>query len=212
MIDQTPPDHLLTGFHSRNSLPHLKREGATYFVTFRQAGTLPKELLIRFKKEREAILQRAVAEKRPLTWHEQKELFQWYSSRVDQYLDCGYGTCHLRRADVAALVAKALCYFAGQRYQLQAWVIMPNHVHAVVRPLPGYTLSQILHSWKSYTAHEINSLLRRKESPFWQKESYDHLIRDEDDLLHCYSYTVMNPVKAGLCSVPEAWPWSSAHA
>jgi hypothetical protein len=120
MIDQTPPDHLLTGFHSRNSLPHLKREGATYFVTFRQAGTLPKELLIRFKKEREAILQRAVAEKRPLTWHEQKELFQWYSSRVDQYLDCGYGTCHLRRADVAALVAKALCYFAGQRYQLQS--------------------------------------------------------------------------------------------
>jgi hypothetical protein len=82
-------EHLVAGLHSRGSLPHLKREGGTYFVTFRQAGTLPKEVLLRFKQEREAILQQAEAAKRPLTWHEQEELFRWYSSRVDKHLDAG---------------------------------------------------------------------------------------------------------------------------
>src|ERR1041385_5838825 len=63
------PNHLIAGFHSRGALPHLKREGGTYFVTFRQAGTLPRDVLLRFKQERDAILAQAEAAKRPLTWH-----------------------------------------------------------------------------------------------------------------------------------------------
>ncbi|MBI4327412.1 MAG: hypothetical protein HY674_19435, partial [Chloroflexi bacterium] len=72
MADTERPNHLVSGFHSRGVLPHLKREGGTYFVTFRQAGTLPKEVLLRLKQERDAILQQAEAAKRPLTWHEQE--------------------------------------------------------------------------------------------------------------------------------------------
>src|SRR5207244_9668222 len=102
------PNHLIAGFHSRGVLPHLKREGGTYFVTFRQAGTLPKEVLLRFKQERAAIIQHALAAKRSLTWHEQEELFRWYSSRVDKYLDTGQGTCHLRDPEHANLVAGAI--------------------------------------------------------------------------------------------------------
>ena len=71
-----PPDPLLSGFHFRGVLPHLKREGGTYFVTFRQAGTLPQSVLLRFKQERDVILRQATAAKRPLNWHEQEELFQ----------------------------------------------------------------------------------------------------------------------------------------
>ncbi len=205
------PNPLVSGFHSRGVLPHLKREGGTYFVTFRQAGTLPKEVLLRFKQERDLILQQAMAAKRPLTWHQQEELFRWYSSRMDNYLDAGLGECYLHTPELADLVAGAILYFECKRYELRAWVVMPNHAHVVLWPMPGFTLSDILHSWKSYTSHEINKRLPTKVVPFWQSESYEHLIRDEEDLRRCRHYTLVNPVNAGLCSRPEDWKWSSGH-
>ena len=208
---QERPDPLVSGFHFRGVLPHLKREGGTYFVTFRQTGTLPREVLLRFKQEREAILQQAMVAKRPLTWHEQEELFRWYSSRVDKYLDAGHGVCYLRNPELADLVAGAIRFFAGQRYELRAWVVMPNHAHVVVWPMLGHTLSDILHSWKSYTSHEINKRLPTKVVPFWQSESYEHLIRDDEDLNRCCQYTLRNPVTARLCAGPEDWKWSSGH-
>ena len=211
MNHSQPNRHLLAGLHARGGLPHLKREGGTYFVTFRQAGTLPRDVLLRFKGERETILKHAEAAKRSLTWHEREALFRWYSQRVDKYLDAGHGTCHLRDPALADIVGAAIPFFEGQRYDIPAWVVMPNHAHAVVRPLPGHTLSDILHSWKSFTSHEINKRLPEKVVPFWQAESFDHLIRGDDDLHGCCRYTVMNPVDAGLCPRPEDWKWSSAY-
>ena len=202
---------LVSGLHFRGVLPHLKREGGAYFVTFRQAGTLPREMLRQFKAERESILEHALAAKRPLTYHEQQELFHWYSERVDGYLDCGHGECHLRRPELADVVAAALRFFDGQRYELRSWVVMPNHAHVVLWPKHGHTLSEILHSWKSYTVHEINKLLPNKVVPFWQRESYDHLIREDDELHRFINYTHMNPVKAGLCGQPQLWRRSSAY-
>jgi REP element-mobilizing transposase RayT len=204
-------DHLRAGFHWRNSLPHLKREGATYFVTFRLEGALPAVVLKRFKQERDAILAQSLAAKRPLTWVEQEELFRWYSTRVDNYLDASHGECFLRDPEIADVVAGAIRHFSGKRYELHAWVIMPNHVHAVLRPLGMYTLSALLHSWKSFTASEANRRLHRAGQPFWQTESYDHLIRDDADLHRCCHYTTMNPVNARFCVHPEAWVWSSAY-
>ncbi len=212
--DVIPPDtnrHLTAGFHHRDHLPHLKREGASYFVTFRLAGTLPREVLTQLKQEREAILAQAQAARRPLSWHEQEELFRWYSSRVDRYLDAGHGGCCLRQPEIAALVADALRFHAGQRFELSAWVVMPNHVHVMVRPLPGWTLSQILQSWKGFTAHAANDRLGRQGQAFWQPESFDHLVRDDEDLHRCCHYTTMNPVNAGLCARPEDWRWNSLY-
>ncbi|MBM3839976.1 MAG: transposase [Verrucomicrobia bacterium] len=204
-------DNLRAGFHSRGVLPHLKRESTSYFVTFRLAGTLPREVLLKFKAEREAIIQNARSAKRPLTWLEQEELFRWYSSRVDKYLDAGQGDCWLMRSEIGELMAGALTFHLGTRFDLSAWVVMPNHVHVVVRPHPGWTLSKILQSWKGFTAREANHLLNRTGTRFWQVESYDHLIRDDEDLYRCCHYTTMNPVTAGLCSRPEDWLLSSAH-
>ena len=90
------------------------------------------------------MLRQAEVAKRPLTWQEQKELFNWYAERVDAYLDTGRGDCWLQRPEVAAMVAGALRHFEGQRYSLSAWVVMPNHVHAVLRPESPHTLSEIL--------------------------------------------------------------------
>ena len=204
------PNHLVSGFHTRNTLPHLKRDGGAYFVTFRLADTLPAELIERLKRERDTILQQALTAKRPLTWPEQEGLFRWYSARVDAYLDAGHGECLLKRRDLAELVANALRYFEGQRYELRSWVVMPNHVHAVVGPKPPQTLTKILHSWKSFTASEANKILKRANRHFWQTESYDHLVRDDADLARCCEYTTRNPVSARLCERPEDWEWSSA--
>ncbi len=204
------PRRLTAGFHSRDHLPHLKREGSSYFVTFRLAGTLPASVLQKFREEREQILQHALAAKRPLTWREQEELFRWYSARVDAYLDAGHGDCFLRQPEIAKVVAEALKFFDGQRYDLRSWVIMPNHVHVVVWPRQTETLSRILHSWKSFTSKAANKFLGRS-GIFWQTESYDHLIRDDDDRLRCAAYTVNNPVSARLCTRPEDWQWSSAY-
>jgi REP element-mobilizing transposase RayT len=207
-----PPDPHLSGLHSRGVLPHLKRDGATYFITFREAGSLPKGKLAQLKAEREAVIAQARAANHPLTWTEEKELFKWYSERVDRHLDEGHGVCYLRDAKRAKLVAEAIRHFDRERYELRAWVVMPNHAHAVVRPKTPYTLGEILHSWKSYTSHELQKVLPIKVVPFWQNESYDHLIRDDDDLYYLCRYTIMNPVNARLCARPEDWTWSSASA
>jgi (E)-4-hydroxy-3-methylbut-2-enyl-diphosphate synthase len=79
---------------------------------------------------------------------------------------------------------------------------MPNHVHAVLRPAEGELLEKILHSWKSFTAHEINRRLGTSGA-VWQKESYDHLVRDGEDLRNQVGYVMRNPVKAGLGD----WEW-----
>lgn len=205
------PDPLVSGLHSRGALPHLKREGTSYFVTFRLAGTFPRQVLLQLKREREAILDKAKAHNRPLTWEQQKELFNWYAEKVDAYLDSGNGECWLNRTEIAELTANALQFFDKRRYTLHAWVVMPNHVHVVVHPEPPHTLSAILKSWKSYTAVHGNRLLKREGKPFWQSESYDHCCRDDDDRAQCCAYTTMNPVNAGLCVRPQDWPWSSTH-
>ncbi len=205
------PSPHVSGLHSRGYLPHLKREGGTYFVTFRLHGTLPREVLADLKRERDIILHQAEAAKRPLTRSEHEELFIWYANRVDRILDEGsHGHRWLAEPEIARLVTRALNYFNGKRYTLKAYVVMSNHVHAVVRPETSHTLSSTLHSWKSFTASEANQILNRVGERFWQKESFDHLCRDDDDLARCIRYTINNPVKANLCQTREEWPWSSA--
>jgi len=107
---------------------------------------------------------------------------------------------------VAEMVRDALLHFQGDRYDLAAWCIMPNHVHVIVRPMRGYTLSEVLHTWKSFTAQRANRVLHR-EGKFWQSESYDHVIRNEQDLRNQVRYVLENPKKAGL----KSWPWVDAR-
>ena len=209
--DSTLPSLLVSGLHFRGQLPHLKKEGAVYFVTFRLNDSLPAHEIARLKHERSVIVEQARAAKRPLTWHEEQKLVGWYCDKVETLLNAGKGACWMSRTDVADLIASALKFFVGQRYELRAWVVMPNHVHATVWPLAGHTLSEILHSWKSYTSKEANKLLHRVGEPFWQKESFDHWIRDDAERAQLVAYVENNPVKAGLCKRPEDWKWSSAH-
>jgi REP element-mobilizing transposase RayT len=125
------------------------------------------------------------------------------------YLDAGYGSCSLREEHIAQLVEEALLHFDGQRYRLLAWVIMPNHVHVLTEVLPGHPLAEIVHSWKSFTAKEANTILGRSGA-FWQPEYFDRFIRDEQHLANAIRYIHDNPVKARLVGRAEEWPYSSA--
>jgi len=206
-----PSNPLVAGLHFRGKLPHLKKEGAVYFVTLRLGNSLPAHEIARLKHERRAVLDQARAAKSPLTWHEEEQLLAWYCDKVEALLDAGRGACWLGKPEIAKLVTDTLNHFAGQRYELRAWVVMPNHVHAVVWPMPGHTLSSILHSWKSFTSRRANKILNRTGEQFWQTESFDHLIRNPEEQVRLVQYVENNPVKAGFCQRPEDWQWSSAY-
>jgi len=183
-------------------LPHWTRDEAIYAVTFRLADSLPKHVLEQWLFEREDIVNTAKQMGRPLASHELIRLEKLHSEKIENYLDAGHGKCWLKEDNVAEIVATALQHFNGERYTLYAWCVMPNHVHVVLRPHPNYPLSEILHSWKSFSAKKANTVLGRK-GEFWRQEYYDHLIRDEQDFAHAIEYVLDNPAKAGL----KNWKW-----
>jgi Rad3-related DNA helicase/REP element-mobilizing transposase RayT len=195
-----------TGLRIRQGayLPHWTKESAIFSVTFRLADSLPQSVLEDWRSERDEIIKRAEQMRRPLSESECRRLDYLFSEKVDRYLDFGHGSCVLGEPEIAKIVVGALRHFDGQRYGLLAWCVMPNHVHVVLQPLPGHSLEKILHSWKSFTAHEVKKFLEQdEETAFWQPEYYDHLIRDEADLEHSIHYVWTNPEKAGL----KEWHW-----
>ncbi len=175
---------------SRGYLPHWELDGATYFVTFRLAGSLPKEALEQLRTEMKNV--RGC----------ESEIEFEEIMKIDRLLDSGFGTPHLSNPEIAKIVKTALLYFKDERYDLYAYCIMPNHVHTVFRPLPPHTLAKILHSWKSYSANQANAELGLAGA-FWQKETFDRIIRDEDEFYKTIAYVMDNPAKAGLTK----WPW-----
>jgi REP element-mobilizing transposase RayT len=194
-------------------LPHWTRDGAWYSVTFRLWDSLPQHVIESWLFERKNIVKTAKQMERPLSEHEERRLAHLFSDKIDRYLDAGYGSCYMNDTRVAKTVADAIRHFEGERYNLAAWCVMPNHVHVVLQPyadtgktggtpVPLSELPEILHSWKSFTAKEANKLLRRS-GDFWQAEYYDHLIRDIADFRHAIRYVLNNPIKARL----KNWKW-----
>lgn len=203
---------LNTGIHSRGYLPHVKREGASYFVTFRLVDSLPKEKLLEFEREKAGRLRRLEDFKRrgEKLLDSLEEINRDFRRQIERYLDQGAGACHLRRPKIADLVAATLRHFHDQRYLLREWVVMPNHVHVLFWPMPNHVVSEILKSWKQFSSRRAKELLGLGPGPFWQPEPYDHWIRNDDEHARITRYIRNNPVKAGLCKCPEDWRWSSA--
>ena len=187
---------------NRGRLPHWEGEGATYFVTFRLADSLPKTVLDRIESERQAIIRTANQLHRPLSPDERRKLQHFSTPIIEQFLDSGSGRCHLKNPVLAQQSADTLRRFHEQRYRLFAWCIMPNHVHVVFKIFPGNNLPGVIHSWKSFTAKSANRVLGLRGT-FWQREYYDHLIRNEAELERAISYVAKNPEKANL----KNWKW-----
>jgi putative DNA methylase len=93
-------------------------------------------------------------------------------------------------------------------YDLLAWVVMPNHVHVILKP--HQKLPEILRWLKTATAVRANNIVGRTGQPFWQREYFDRWIRTSKELASVTAYVETNPVKAGFVGCVEDWPWSSA--
>jgi REP element-mobilizing transposase RayT len=128
---------------------------------------------------------------------------------LDKYEDAGYGQCYLRDDRAAEIVRDALFYYDQVKYEVISWCIMPNHVHVLISLLKVVSLSEILHSWRSFSSNEINKLFNRK-GQLWMPEYFDRYIRDERHFDNVVNYIHNNPVKAGLVDDPTHYRWSSA--
>src|SRR5262245_47946577 len=177
-------EHCHRSWHSRGYIPHFDSPGEVQMITYRLADALPADVV------REDLEDHDSARRK----------------RLERYLDAGHGSCLLRRPEIASLVVENWLYFDRSRYRLCAWVVMPNHVHVLIDVIPGYQVSRIVHSWKSYTAKKIG------RGRVWQPDYWDRAIRSEYHFNSAVEYIISNPVVAGLVDVPENWRWSSARA
>ena len=174
-------------------LPHWRQEGVTYFVTFRTVDSLPQEKLKQWQLEKERWLHEHTE---PYDGKAKREFYEKFPERLQHWLDQGYGECVLKDQDCKKIVEEALRHFDGQRYDLDEFVVMPNHIHVLVTPKAGHELSEILHSWKSFTATEINKRIGRSGA-FWQKESFDHIVRNPDQVEKIRQYIKEHPAYSG---------------
>ena len=212
---------------SRRNLPHWRRDGAIYWVTFRLADSLPQARLAQLRGEKEEWLQQ---NPEPWTLDQQRDHEARFGERVQQWLDAGYGSCTLARPDVRDAIRVCLTRFDGNRLHLHAAVIMPNHVHALIEPSSGEAqtgmsvsrrrgdtgipagdshsdpqtgmsvsqpLSRLLKGIKGASARAANLLLGQTGT-FWMDESYDRIVRNGEEYRHFVEYIRANPAKAGL--------------
>jgi REP element-mobilizing transposase RayT len=188
--------------HDRGRLPHWEKENGTYFITFRLADSLPKSVLDQIDSERQAIVRTANQLHRALSPDERRKIQRLSTPVIERFLDSGAGACYLRNPLIAEEIANTLAHFDRQRYRLFAWCVMPNHVHVLVKIFPTEKLASVIHAWKSFSAKQANRILGR-HGAFWQREYFDHLIRNEEEFERAVRYIAENPVKANL----KDWRW-----
>ena len=167
----------------RRNLPHWHPPGVSIFITWRLAGTFPN---------------RGTSSQDGRTFAKQDRV-------LDQTND---GSAWLRQPEIAGCVVNCLRQNVGGKYELHAFVVMPNHVHLLITP--RVELAKITRTIKGKSARQANAMLGRTGQPFWQDESFDHWIRHPQQFEKVKSYIERNPVSAGLVRSPEQWPYSSA--
>jgi putative transposase len=185
-------------YYERN-LPHRLPPGADIFLTFRLAGSLPAGVLTRLRAQ----FSSSEYENEDSAYAQQRRYFGRFDSLMD---GAAHGPTWLREPPVAEIVGAALRHFHGQAYQLVCYCLMPNHVHVVLSlPDDAPPLTKTFQRLKGYTALQANKHLGLT-GPFWQPETYDHLIRSPEEMQRVIAYVLNNPVKAGLVESWEQWP------
>jgi REP element-mobilizing transposase RayT/phage anti-repressor protein len=183
----------------RRRLPHYQLDNATYFVTCRLYGSLPKsriEFLLEEQKARELeiVCLKDKTKRKILMYESNKKHF----SKFDEWLTTRTAGPYWMKDDrISQVIADALQYRDGQVFDLICYCIMPNHIHivfeighdvlqpkdnlSIILKRDSIPLYKIMHSFKRYTAYKCNRILNRNGS-FWQAESYDHVVRDPNEL------------------------------
>jgi type I restriction enzyme R subunit len=185
--------------------PHWAQAGAVVFITFRTYDSIPREVIDRWDREKQEWLRvrgrggrahwSAIVAK--LSDKDRAEFHNTFNRQRESFLDSCHGRCLLKRPELGGIVAEALLHFDGQRYRMGDFVVMPNHVHALVALPTAEALKAQCDSWLHYTAFRINQTLAEK-GRFWQKECFDHLVRSPKQYEYLRRYIADNPQKANL--------------
>jgi len=189
----------------RRNLPHIQPEDGIFFITFRLDGSLPIEVIKKLQEERDLMIAQ-IKSKSDLK-SDILRAHNIYFDKFDALLDNpSTGPTYLADKKIAAIVKDAIHFLDDKDYKLICYTIMSNHVH-MINYKTRRVLHRILQSLKRFTGKEANKLLNR-QGTFWQKESYDNLIRGREDLTNKIDYVLNNPVKAGLVDNWEDWEFS----
>ena len=169
-------------------LPHWHQDDKYVFVTFRLADSLPKAKLRVLQEEKEIWLK-----KHPKPWNveDENDYYDKFVSKIDKWLDSNYGECLLKYPQNRKITENALLFFDGERYNLKAFVVMPNHVHLLMQLKKGINIENVMRSLKSFTAKQINKVMHRS-GRLWQSEYFDRIIRSEDHYKNVLKYIVAN--------------------
>ncbi|AYA35874.1 hypothetical protein D3Y59_01705 [Hymenobacter oligotrophus] len=190
-------------YYERN-LSHRLPPGEAIFLTFRLAGSSPKVALEKLKAEQE-LANRQAAETDIHTYALQKRYFARFDAILDE---ARFGPQWLREPTVAAVVQAAIHHYHTRAYELVCYCLMPNHVHLLVAlPSDAPPLIRTLQHLKGYTAQQANRILQRT-GQFWQRETYDHVVRNAGEMQRIVAYVLQYPVKAGLVTEWQQWPYS----
>lgn len=199
-------------FHRRN-LPHLQPLGGTFFVTYNLADAIPKRIFDKWRIDYE-IQKKQIIQTSDNVEKELDTLHKRNFVERDNFLDsANEGGHYLKNGELAQIVKDSIHFWDGKKIDLICYCIMSNHVHLVFGLFdkketenPKY-LEDIMHSIKQFSAKKCNAFLQRT-GIFWQHESYDRLIRNDEELLRIILYVINNPVKAKLCENPFDWKWT----
>lgn len=182
--------------------PHWSQAGAVVFVTFRTADSIPKEVLSRWEREKNAWMRRH-GMPTDLQWSDflpqldktlQGKFRREFNRCRESFLDTCHGRCVLKDPRLASIVDDSLMHFDGDRYRMGDFVIMPNHVHLLADP---ESMRKQFDSWTHFTAVQINRAIGLK-GHFWQQEPFDHLVRSVEQYEYLRKYIAENPAKAQL--------------
>ncbi len=185
-------------------LPHWDQAGATYFITWRTADSIPKATWIRWRELRCQWLLDHSIDPSSSSWRKdleelpetQRKDFRRFAKDLENEIDSCHGTCPLRDPACAEIVAHVL-QSDGVSYLLGDFVVMPNHIHLLVGGMPRDRMLHQVMRWKKQSAFQINRLLGRR-GRLWQDESFDHLVRDQAAFERYRRYIAENPAKARL--------------
>jgi putative transposase len=186
-------------------LPRQVPDGFPIFLTWNFKGSMPRQAIERLKHERERLENeppRASETAIQKKIRENVHLFALADGYLDQARD---GPSYLEDPAAARIVEDVILAGSADRYDLFAWCIMPNHVHVLLTP--RLELKDVTQRIKGSTSFKINGVHQARGRVFWQDESYDHWVRDEDDMMRVIDYIESNPVSARLRERPDQWPW-----
>jgi putative transposase len=180
---------------TQQTLPHWVQPGVSYFFTFRLADSVPQTLLDTWIRERSAWL---AHHPQPWTQADTLEYAERFTERMDAWLDAGHGSCALRGPEARKLVEDTITKFDGIRLHLDCVVIMPNHVHLMVKPNDDENVFKLIGGMKGCSARVCNVWLGRTKQAFWMEDSYNRIVRDYHELRAFRDYIRRNPVDAKL--------------